>query len=55
MNKTIKTTEATEFLAVGDYTIYRRGDNYVLEHISGEAMETSKLEKLIDDFFKREI
>jgi len=56
MNKTIKTTEATEFLTVGQYTIYRRGDSYIIEHISGEAMETTrqKFADLIDDFYKRE-
>ena len=55
MNETIKTTEATEFLAVGQYTIYRRG-GYIIEHISGEAMETTrqKFADLIDDFYKRE-
>jgi len=55
MNETIKTTEATEFLTVGQYTIYRRG-GYIIEHISGEAMETTrqKFADLIDDFYKRE-
>ena len=43
-------------IQVGEYWISRRGEDYWIEHESGEGMQVFRVnfEKLISDFYKQE-